>query len=440
MKKSSSHFAPGTAWPLRWFYRFLRGTIYYSVRLYFRRVNVIGAEHLQFDGPAIVVGNHPNTLLDPFLVGVHSYPLFYFLANAGLWKTLPGRLFFGGTYCIPVARRKDGGVPGVDNDNSFAAASAHLQRGGTLYIAPEGGSELERRIRPVKTGTARLILQTLRDTDFRLPLKLVSAGLTYSDPTKFQSEVWIHAAPVAYPQVAPEAYRERYRDLVKEITEKIQRQLEALTLVTRDDAEDALLRHLETLLRHRQPLAGPDTFYRSRDLLIGLQALSTTEYEQLRLDTDEYVDLLDQHRLSDRLYVDRYRPTALGFPLYVYGFINNVLAAAVVDTVAHGIVADDSYRSTARWFGGLLLLPLLYAGQIAVIQAAFGRWWVSLLYALSLLPGGLFAYRYHQRLTVLAERWQYRRLAPSVRQRLDQLRRSILSRIAPLIGPKAAGS
>ena len=433
MKSSSSNFAPGTSLPLRWFYRFLRTTIYYSTRLYFRRITVIGEEHLQFDGPAILLGNHPNTLLDPFLAGAHSRPLFYFLANAGLWKTLPGRLFFGGTYCIPVARRKDGGVPGVDNDNSFAAASAHLQRGGCLYIAPEGGSELERRIRPIKTGTARIVLQTLKDTDFQLPIKLVHVGLTYSDPTKFQSEVWLHAAPPLTPEITAAAYQDNYRGLVQALTKRIEAQLEALTLVTHDDAEDALLRRLETLLRHEQPLDGPGTFYRSRDLLAGLHRLSVTDYEQLRLDVDAYVEALTANGLSDRIYAAGYRLSVLGLPLYLYGLINNVLPAAVVDTIAHGIVADNTYRSSARWFGGLLLIPLFYALQTAVVQATFGRWWLSLLYLLTLLPTGLFAYRYHQRLAVLAERFRYRRLGARRCAALDEQRRSILSRIAPLV-------
>ena len=432
MKSSSKHFAPGTPLPLRWLYRCLRRIIRYTTQLYFRRTTVIGAEHLQFDGPAILVSNHPNTLLDPYILGAYSYPFLYFLAKASLWKSLPGRLFFG-TFCIPLARRMDKGVPGIDNDNSFEAASAHLRGGGVLYVAPEGTSELERRIRPIKTGTARIILQTLKDSNFQLPVKLAHAGLTYSDPTRFQSQMWIHAAPIVIPQITAEAYRDNYRGLVDELTENIQTQLEALTLVTRDDAEDALLRRLETLLRHEQPLSGPDEFYRSRDLLASLQRLSVTDYEQLRLDTDAYFAGLEAHRLSDRLFADGYRISVLGLPLYLYGLINNVLPAAVVDTVAHNIIDEDAFRSAARWTSGLVFIPLFYGLQTTVVQATFGRWWVSLLYFLTLVPSGLFAYRYHQRLAVLAERFRYHQLTATLRTTLAEQRERILSQIAPLI-------
>ena len=437
MKSSNRAFAPATPRWLRLLYRVLRVVIYRSTRLYFRRITVIGREHLQFGGPAILLSNHPNTLLDPYLAGAESYSLLNFLANASLWKTLPGRLFFG-TFCIPVARRKDKGIPGIDNDESFAAASAHLRRGGTLYIAPEGTSELERRVRPVKTGTARIVLQTLRDANFELPLRLAFVGLTYSDPTRFRSQMWLHAAPVAVPKVSAEAYRDNYPGLVQEITEKIQAQLEALTLVTRDDTEDTLLQRLETLLRHQQPLDGPGEFYRSRDLLAGLQGWSVTAFEQLRLDVDAYYAQLEVHGLSDRIYAAGYRLSVLGLPIYLYGYLNNVLPAAVVDAVAHGIVADDSYRSTARWFGGLVLLPVLYSLQTWIVQAVFGQWWLSLLYLIALVPSGLFAFHYHERLGVLAERYRYRRLPAARRAALDELRRNILSRIAPLLGESPA--
>ena len=59
---------------------------------------------------------------------------------------------------IPIYRREDGAMPVTGNDPTFQKCFEILKKRGAVMIFPEGTSINERRLRPVKTGTARIAL------------------------------------------------------------------------------------------------------------------------------------------------------------------------------------------------------------------------------------------------------------------------------------------
>ena len=54
---------------------------------FFRRIDVAGIENVPAKGPVIFAGNHPNALMDGFLLTAKCgrWPL-HFMANAKLWQ------------------------------------------------------------------------------------------------------------------------------------------------------------------------------------------------------------------------------------------------------------------------------------------------------------------------------------------------------------------
>ena len=101
-----------------------------------------------------------------------------FLANASLFASSFANWFLS-QYCVPIQRKTDVANKNVDNDKSFERCDAFLSNGGCLYIAPEGTSDMERRLRPIKTGTARIALSAEAKNAFQLGLKIIPVGLTY---------------------------------------------------------------------------------------------------------------------------------------------------------------------------------------------------------------------------------------------------------------------
>ena len=49
-------------------YRFFKQIIKVSLFFFFKKIVVSGKNNLLNDGPLIVVANHPNTFMDPFII------------------------------------------------------------------------------------------------------------------------------------------------------------------------------------------------------------------------------------------------------------------------------------------------------------------------------------------------------------------------------------
>ena len=115
----------------------------------------------------------------------------------------------------------------ASNEASFGTCYDYLERGGTVMIFPEGSSVSERRLRPLKTGAARIALGTEARHNFGLGLQVVCVGTNYFDPTRFRSDVLLNVAP----PIRVADYAARYHqdpeaaadELTAEITRRLRR-------------------------------------------------------------------------------------------------------------------------------------------------------------------------------------------------------------------------
>ncbi|MEZ4983244.1 MAG: 1-acyl-sn-glycerol-3-phosphate acyltransferase [Saprospiraceae bacterium] len=141
--------------------------------------------HFVFKEPCLLVSNHPNTLLDPLIPAEFARKQVFFLANAGLFAGTFQNWFLALFIVFRFYRPQDKGYNSGKNKGSFEKAENHLLKDGCLYVAPEGTSYIERRLRPMKTGTARIALQTLERSEFKKDIFILPVGLNYEDQTRF---------------------------------------------------------------------------------------------------------------------------------------------------------------------------------------------------------------------------------------------------------------
>src|SRR5258705_8591168 len=138
--------------------RIIVAILRFAMRVYFRHVEVVGIEHVPLDTPVIFVLNHPNALVDPAFLLYLAPRRVSFLAKSPLFRMPVLGFFVRAMDCIPVYRKQDEGEDVSRNREMFMAARALLARGGTIGICPEGVSHDEPRLRPIKTGAARIAL------------------------------------------------------------------------------------------------------------------------------------------------------------------------------------------------------------------------------------------------------------------------------------------
>ncbi|MBI5915776.1 MAG: 1-acyl-sn-glycerol-3-phosphate acyltransferase [Bacteroidetes bacterium] len=223
-------------------YHLLKYVVKAALRVYYSKITATGRPRTRFGTPCIVVSNHPSTLLDPLNAVVEVKSEVFFLANAGLFRNPVAAWLLRKLYCIPIERVQDTGGKPLDNAASFEQSSRHLARGGCLYVAPEGSSFVERRLRKFKTGTARIAFDAESRRHFQLGLTILPVGLNYSDPTQFRSELLkVYGEPIRVANFQKN-WEEDQIEAVRTLTEQIEEQLSALIIDTENDAEDQLLR------------------------------------------------------------------------------------------------------------------------------------------------------------------------------------------------------
>lgn len=202
-----------------------RGVFGVALRVFFRRVEVVGAEQVPRSGPVMFVMNHPNALIDPGILLCLAPRPVAFLAKAPLFKTPVVGFIVRAFDSIPIHRRQDEGGA-VDNSSTFKAARGLLLRGRAVAIFPEGVSHNDPYLKPLKTGAARIALGSGLDD-----LTIVPVGISYGAKAKFRSDaLLLYGEPFRWAAPPLDESGEPAAADVLALTRKIEAALKAVTL------------------------------------------------------------------------------------------------------------------------------------------------------------------------------------------------------------------
>jgi 1-acyl-sn-glycerol-3-phosphate acyltransferase len=367
-----------------------------ALRVFFRRIEVAGLEHIPPREPVIFVLNHPNGLVDPVFILCLAPRRVSFLAKAPLFRMPVIGFLVRALDSLPVYRRQDEGEDPSRNRETFELSRALLKRGGTIAICPEGVSHNEPRLKPLKTGAARIALGAASAGD-RLQVRIVPAGLYYTSKTTFRSAALLYfGKPIEVEAVtlddAGEPSREEVRALSKRIEEAMREVIldaeheEALLTISRaerifssEDRRASGEPSLESELQLRRRFIEGYTLLRARapERLAALDARIRRYEEELRQVGIDAEDLaaprssavaLMAHLLSRSLIFLILLPLALAGALLHYPAYR--LAGYFARRFSQN---SDDVVSTIKIIAAMLLFPLTWMG-LAVAAYALGAW------------------------------------------------------------------
>ena len=359
---------------------------------FFRRIDVVKFDNVPKDGPVIFAGNHPNALMDGWLLTAKCgrWPL-HFMANAKLWKYRMLAPFLDASGAVPVYSREETDGE-VDNEKAFVKLYEVIESGNCMGIFPEGISHVESQLSKLKTGAARVALAVA--VRGKVQIRIVPCGLNYIHRHRFRSQVLIEFGdPIVIDDKWIQSYKQNERESVRKLTDHL---TAALTDVTLNAPDWRTLRIIQTVRRLYKPatsnLTPSEYIELNRRFVEGyLRDIDKPNMQSLSLEVEDYQARLDMLDLKD--YQLR-QPVTLAkasrkvllrgltmlalLPLAIPGALLHLPVGWVAATIGERLSYEQDDIATLKVLATILLLPLLYLVIAILVGINIGPWWAPL--------------------------------------------------------------
>jgi 1-acyl-sn-glycerol-3-phosphate acyltransferase len=437
-------------------YPVLKPIVRISLKAFFRKIVVIGSENLNITGPIIFASNHPNAFLGPILLVIVQQPQLYFLAGAEWFGNgLKGRVFKNDFNMIPVVRpwlKKDGKKDGSQNEEMFKYCHIALSEDKRIVIYPEGTSVTTPKIRDLKTGTARIKLETdqyLEKNGFSKSVNIIPVGMNYYNPRTFQSDVIINVGePVDFSDIRERDPKKR----VQLMTEKIRSKMSELVFHYDDENFTELAKSVFLIYGQKMGVTDEnlkEKFRLQKTILNVIHFFRQNETEKFDR-IKEKINAIDEEVKKNKLDLRYFNKTRhsyghivkiiMGLPLFIAGFVINFLPYRISRWVFEKFLRpkfsttyepgklNPSFLGSMAFLVGMIIFLFWYT-SISLVLSLFTGWYFTIpIFLIGSYYLGVFAARYVQSVfRVLRENRVLRlkeRKNPvfmSIRKKLDEL-------------------
>jgi 1-acyl-sn-glycerol-3-phosphate acyltransferase len=399
-----------------------------TVRVFFRSITVRNRELIPDKGPLMLLANHPSTFMDPIVIATILNRKVFFLAKGELFKSRFAKWLLPKFNMIPVYRKQDDPNQMSKNQETFKKCFEHFEKGGVILMFPEGISITERKLRPIKTGAARIVLGAETRNDFKLGIQVVTIGLNYDNPHKFNRDLFINIdAPIKAID-----YKEQYAvdnfKAAENLTEEIRSRLEKLVIAIEDEKADSLVKDIEMLYKYKLSKdLGISKDDKLSEFNMTKNIIETVNYylendiqrvETIRLRIKHYFNNLNLLGLDDidlaknqknrsffKSNIQALFTVIIGFPVYLYGLINNYLPFEIPGWLAKKISKSIEFRGAIGMVGGMFTFLIFYTTQIILVWKYSHIKWLTIIYGAGLPLSGVFTYWYFHVIGEIRTKW-----------------------------------
>lgn len=386
--------------------------------IYYRHFYILNQENIPKKGePTIVIANHQNGVMDAMAI-LHTMsqdrrqPVF--IARGDIFKKDGVAKILRFLKIMPTFRTRDGNRDDVrSNIALYERAARVLKDGGTIVIFPEATHQHGHFMNTFKKGFCRIAFSAEEINDFKLGVKVLPLNIHYSNYFNFRSDLMVTVGePFTYeeffdlykehPNDAYLALNEKARARVKEITPDIDipeyyNEIEALTQMM----SEPLLKHkgLKTSYLPNQKDA-------AMTIIANLKQFKDNEPDQFEIlmqQTREYTTLLQQRglhhwvinrKLSLFRFIVRSLLMVVSLPLFIFGYINNLIPFAITKRFANK-AKDPMLRSSFQYVSSTVAtFPIYYLLLLGIVWIISKKFWIALGYVVLTFLTALFVHYY----------------------------------------------
>ncbi len=447
------------------FYRFLKITIGTAIRLFFRRIAIVGTENLPIDKPIILVSNHPSAFMDPLVLGIILKKPLYFFARADIFKPGFSNWIMKQAHMSPIYRIVDGAELLEKNDMVFSSAYQLLFQKKTLLLFGEGFTDEEfiRRVKPMKKGSMRIALGAENKFDFKLDVKIVCVGINYSDPHKFRSDVLVSFSQPIEVRKYKDSFLEHNNKAMQELNKEIYSSLKKEVIHIENVAYTELFEQLLIVSRkginndfYDKNIPLPERWKFSKQLSAAFNKMgneNSIEMEVLKNKCGEYFNGLNKLNLTDESLINTGRSNSdssfvnclilfFTFPLFLLGMFNNYLPVKLSTLLSKMISKRPVFWKSTDMAFSILTVPAYYYVIISILfhftnqfQPISLRLLLIFGYLAAMPFTGIFAFNYIQKYYSLIKKIKGNRVLQEnkkEKEKLTDMRKFLLEKILNL--------
>lgn len=374
-------------------YLFLRFWVDLAMRVWFRSVYRHFKEELPADMPIIFACNHPNSAIDFMHVGLTVHKPVHVLVRADVFaKPLVSKILRG-LWLMPVYRMRDGYSSLARNEGSFGDCYDLFDKNGMVHIFSEGICVQEKKVQPLKKGTARLALDyyTARGKD----VAVIPVGVNYSVFRNWRNTVMLRFGKIIKASEYAELLAKNPATAYTKMTADLEAEMKTCVIEFNNFEDDNLAEKALMTLRMSRPITGEywvdgshTYFEEEQRLALKVESMKPEEFPAaLQANANIINGSLEGFLSTGGSALFRGFKMAFILPLFALCSIPLLLPAFASLQLIKAKIKDKIFYTTVMVLASLLfyMLQLIIVTIVALSIMGLAGWWIPVLMLISTL-------------------------------------------------------
>ncbi len=421
------------------YYRLIRPFARLTLRTFYKKIYITGLENYPTDKPVIFALNHPTAFIEPCILATTLPQELHFLVRGDFFRQPLHNHLLRGMGCLPVFRMKDGGYENIKNNYStFQTTYKALSEGEPIIILAEGTSYHEKRLRPLKKGTARLAFGAMTEFGKETDVHIVPVGVNYTYAERFRSEVMIEFNEPIRAADYWETYQNNNARGIKDLTAELRKRMEEKIVIIDDKEDEDFVDKQFVLSRNGKPQPTMPILSRTgyrfkaeKRISETINKFSASEKEEKKALTNAYFDKLNKLNISDlgllragEYGIGSVLALFLGWMPFAIGYIFNAPPLLLASGIVKSKVKYIEFFAPVMVAIAMFAYPIWYL-LLLIIAGLVGN--APLLIMVLLLPVlGYFSLLYKEFYHAFREGKKAEKIEDAVREDLLNERRKVL--------------
>jgi 1-acyl-sn-glycerol-3-phosphate acyltransferase len=349
--------------------------------VYFNNISVKGMEKIPVKGPVILAVNHPAAFTEACLLATLSKRPLHYLVRGDVFVNKFVNFLLAQTNQTPIYRFRDGFSKLRDNEKTFSNCYEKLDSGKILLIFCEGNTKMEKRLRSLQKGLARIAFGAYKSKGIE-NLPIVPIGVNYSKEAKMGEDVMINVGEIINVKDYVLTFNSSEKKGILELTGAVEEEMRKLVVDIQSGKEEDFFEELIPIIRRKdrkdpyrleKNLASKINNGLNGDILNKI----TESLNKIKSSGLDYRSFTDQNTLSLLVKLTFYFPVMITSLCLILLYLPVFGAARLFVKLAK---AKPEFES-GIYMAVLIVIGLSYLILLAIIGLLLWSWWGLLVCA-----------------------------------------------------------